>query len=409
MATHDAPFVELIFFDAGGGHRNAAIALKDVVADRFPGWRVDLVNLQELLEPVDPIHRITGYQSQNFYNGILKRGWTYGSLAMLRGLQAGIQLYSDPIEALIRKHWEASHPDLVVSLIPNFNGVLFRALRHAHSQVPYVTVMTDLADFPPHFWLEGQDQYVICGSAKAVAQASATGYGPDRIFRTSGMIIKPHFYRNDVFDRRAAREALSIEPDLPTALIMFGGYGSKTAAKIVDRLERSELDVQTIVLCGHNERLRQALEGKPRCYPIGFTDRVSDFMRMADFFIGKPGPGSLSEALHEGLPVIVESNARTMPQERYNALWVKEQKLGFAVKSFRGIADTVALILKDDVLAQYRANARRLDNRAVFEIPVILSHIMSSHSETERSIPLPPAAGFFKSRSLTRPSARAAR
>ena len=42
-------------------------------------------------------------------------------------------------------------------------------------------------------------------------------------------------------------------------------------------------------------------------------------MQLADFFIGKPGPGSISEAVQQGLPVIVVDNAWTMPQERYNA------------------------------------------------------------------------------------------
>ena len=51
-------------------------------------------------------------------------------------------------------------------------------------------------------------------------------------------------------------------------------------------------------------------------------------MRLADFFIGKPGPGCLSEAVQLGLPVITIRNAWTMPQERYNAQWVREQGLG---------------------------------------------------------------------------------
>ncbi len=60
-------------------------------------------------------------------------------------------------------------------------------------------------------------------------------------------------------------------------------------------------------------------------------------MQLADFFIGKPGPGSVSEALAMKLPVIVECNAWTLPQERYNAVWVVEKEVGLVLKNFRNI------------------------------------------------------------------------
>src|SRR5262245_13692219 len=265
LITPVPPSLELFFFDAGGGHRSAATALKAAIADRFPRWRVDLVNLQEVLWPFDPVRKLTGLQSQDVYNGLLKRGWSFGPF-MLRRLQQTIRLCTSPMESLLQKRWQGSRPDLVVSLIPNFNRVMFRALRRVHPQVPYVTVMTDLADYPPHFWQEKQDQFIICGSETAVRQARATGYRPERIFRASGMILKPQFYqdgrRSSAGDRRSARAELGLDPGLPTALIMFGGFGAKTAAGVVDRLSRSGPRVQSIVLCGHNEQLRQELQGR---------------------------------------------------------------------------------------------------------------------------------------------------
>jgi UDP-N-acetylglucosamine:LPS N-acetylglucosamine transferase len=370
--------LEFFFFDAGGGHRSAALALSEVIAERYPGWRIELVNLQEILAPVDMFHKVTGLQSQDFYNAILKRGWTFGSKAMLRTLQRGIRHYSPSFEDVLEKHWRGSKPDIVVSLIPNFNLILFRALRRVHAEIPYVTVMTDLADFPPHFWLEKQDQFMICGTDRAAEQARAAGYRPDRIFQSSGMILKPIFYRDIAEDRRAAREAIGLDPDLPTALIMFGGYGSKTAEKIVNRLARADLKLQTIVICGHNEKLRAALKDTQDCHAVGFTDRVPDFMRMADFFIGKPGPGSISEALHMGLPVIIERNNLTMPQERYNTDWVSEKEVGVVIRDFKRIGEAVSFLLTDGRLEQFRENARRLDNRAVYEIPAMLERIMES-------------------------------
>jgi 1,2-diacylglycerol 3-beta-galactosyltransferase len=109
----------------------------------------------------------------------------------------------------------------------------------------------------------------------------------------------------------------------------------------------------------------------------GFTREIPRYMALSDFFIGKPGPGSISEAVAMRLPVIVDRNAWTMPQERYNADWVIENDLGLVVKSFDNIADAAREILDPATLARFQANAAARHNRAVFEIPEILERILS--------------------------------
>ena len=110
----------------------------------------------------------------------------------------------------------------------------------------------------------------------------------------------------------------------------------------------------------------------------GFTKQMPYYMRLADFFIGKPGPGSISEALAMKLPVIVESNAWTLPQERYNAEWVKENQAGIVLPNFRGIASAVTELLRSENYARFRAAAEAQNNRAVFEIPDMLEKILTS-------------------------------
>jgi 1,2-diacylglycerol 3-beta-galactosyltransferase len=120
----------------------------------------------------------------------------------------------------------------------------------------------------------------------------------------------------------------------------------------------------------------RGIQGKIRKYVEGFTTEVPYYMRLADFFIGKPGPGSISEALAMQLPVIVERNARTLPQERYNADWVLAKQVGLVGRDFGQIAQTVEELLEPGNLARFRSNAAAVNNRAVFEIPNILNEIM---------------------------------
>jgi 1,2-diacylglycerol 3-beta-galactosyltransferase len=99
-------------------------------------------------------------------------------------------------------------------------------------------------------------------------------------------------------------------------------------------------------------------------------------MQLADFFIGKPGPGSIAEALAMGLPVIIERNAWTLPQERYNAGWVKEKEVGLVLSSFDTVVEAVTTLLNKDTFTKFQCNAKKMNNRALFEIPEILSHIL---------------------------------
>ena len=112
---------------------------------------------------------------------------------------------------------------------------------------------------------------------------------------------------------------------------------------------------------------------------VGFTSEVPRYMAISDFFIGKPGPGSISEALAMRLPVIIEQNNWTLPQERYNADWVREHETGIVVDDFRDIETAVRRLLDPPAFQRYRASVAKVNNRAVFEIPDILERILQSH------------------------------
>src|SRR5258708_13335698 len=122
----------------------------------------------------------------------------------------GIIGAEDPAKVkLLTAYWERQRPDMVVSLVPNFNRALFQSLRQALPGVPLVTILTDFADYPPHFWIERQPQYFICGTDRAVGQARALGHDNPHVFRTSGMILSPKFYETAELDPRPTRQKLA--------------------------------------------------------------------------------------------------------------------------------------------------------------------------------------------------------
>ena len=379
----------IVFHDAGGGHRATATALKDALATQSEPWEASLLNLQDLLDSLDIIRKLTGLRIQEAYNLILRKGWTRLTPQLLVALRQIIWLFHAPVVNVLKAYW-AEHPaDLVLSVIPHFNRELAESLAGLAPKPAFVTLLTDLADYPPHFWIERESEYLIVGSERAREQARAMGHPGERIFSTSGMVLKPKFYQQNVIDRVAERTRLGLDPDCPTGIVLFGGYGSRVMLDIARQLDESNAGVQLILLCGHNQKLiaeLQQLRTKKPMLVQGFTSNVEYFMALADFFIGKPGPGSISEALQLHLPVIVECNAKTLPQERYNAQWVTDNRFGLVVKSFpRDIASCVQRLLEPAAFSELRKSARSYCNRALLEVPLILERCIDAPEQRNRS------------------------
>jgi hypothetical protein len=376
--------IHILFHDAGGGHRNAAISLKAIIEEQQRPWQVELVQFQELTDRLDVLRKLTGIRIQEQYNVLLQNGWTLGSTYLLRVLQATIRLFHGPMVSLLKKFWQERPADLLISVIPHFNRQICESWSAVYPGRPFVTIITDLADFPPRFWIEPiKEQYVVGGTEKAAEQARAFGHDEEHIFQTSGMILRPDFYLQDDSDPIALRREMGLQSDLPTVIMLFGGHGSKVMYDITERLDAAALPLQLILICGRNEVLAAKLRARQWKIPvhvIGFTKEIHKLMRAADFMIGKPGPGSIAEAMVRKLPVLVECNSWTLPQERYNTQWVEEKRVGIVLKSFGDVLDGVRRMLEPGNLAEFRKNVAALDNRAIFEIPEILAKLLGDPS-----------------------------
>jgi len=372
--------IHVLFHDGGGGHRNAAVALQTVAAQQQRPWKIELIQFQDLTDKLDVLRKLTGIRIQEQYNILLRNGWTLGATQLLRVLQSTIRLFHRPMVRLLARYFREHPADLLVSVIPHFNRQIAEAWSSVYPERPFVTLITDLADFPPRFWIEPlEQQYLICGTERAVEQARAMGKQQSHIFATSGMILRPDFYRPDNTDPVALRRELGLQPNLPTGILLFGGFGSKVMYDIVERLDAARVPVQLIVICGRNDKLAEKFRSRSWNLPLhvlGFTKEVHRLMSAADFLIGKPGPGSIAEAMVRRLPVILECNAWTMPQERYNTEWVIEKRVGVVLSSFDEIVPGVKQLLEPAMLAAFRRNVAALNNQAIFEIPEIFAKLL---------------------------------
>lgn len=363
-------------YDMGAGHRSTANALKEAIAQKKLPWKVEIVEvLQEIFNTTRP---------QFVYNNfVLKKKWAKAINDPLSVplFKLEIRLRHQAWKKCLQQYWREHQPDLVLSLMPLVNRVLCESLQTELPEIPFVTSITDFADCPPNFWIESQEQLLICPSQTAVRQARTFGYPESKIYSTSGVVIHPRFYQPASVNRAAERQALGLKPDLPTGLVIFGSYGSPEMLNIAKSLENLEREIQLIFICGRNEQLAAKLQNFSSRFPRfieGFTKKVPDYMDLCDFFIGKPGSVGISEAVARKLPVITECNNLTLFQERPSADWLVNNQLGIVVDNFQHINQAVAELIAPENFSNYKNRVANYNNQAVFEVVDILEKILES-------------------------------
>ena len=198
--------VDFIFFDAGGGHRAAANALRQVMEQQKRPFEIRMVNLQEVLDAMDVFRKVTGLRLQDIYNLMLKKGWTLGSPQLMVGMHWVIRLFhSKTVQPAGRVLAGAPSGDGGLAGAESGSGAVResgagaagRAALSPSSPISRTTRRTSGSS--------SQVQHFICGSAKAVEQARAMGHAEDKVHRVSGMILNPRFYEIAPLSEKSGR------------------------------------------------------------------------------------------------------------------------------------------------------------------------------------------------------------
>jgi 1,2-diacylglycerol 3-beta-galactosyltransferase len=102
------------------------------------------------------------------------------------------------------------------------------------------------------------------------------------------------------------------------------------------------------VIAGRNERLRaelQAVDWPVPTFIYGFERRIPEMMQAATLLVTKAGPGTISEALNAGLPMVLYS--RLPGQEDGNVRYVVDEGVGVWAPGPERTAAAVGRWLRD--------------------------------------------------------------
>ena len=237
------PQVLLFTIDAGGGHRAAARALQAAVEETRAPIHLRVESFQQTLLPLDVLKRLTGLSLEDAYNVILRQHWSAFMVPLLRVMHAAIRVRRSAIVRTLAGWLRAQpRPAAVVSVFPNFNGILEDAIAASHPGVPLVVVLTDLADFPPRFWIEPGIDRVVVATDEARRQALAIGIPEPRITCVSGMVLHPRFHRAGGKDAGPGlRAELGFAAGDFVVTLLFGGKGSPEMLPLAARLLDDDL------------------------------------------------------------------------------------------------------------------------------------------------------------------------
>ena len=163
-----------------------------------------------------------------------------------------------------------------------------------------------VTDFEAHaLWMGEAVDFYCVAAEETKARLVARGAAPENVIAT-GIPIAGKFTNPPA--AAMVRKRMGLRDDLPTLLVLGGGFGMGPVAEILGELNKVAQPFQTLVVAGRNEELRRelaVLDHKHPTHVLGFVTNMHELMAAADLIITKPGGLTTSEALALGKPLFI--------------------------------------------------------------------------------------------------------
>ena len=328
----------LLYISNNSGHHRATLAIQEALNLLSPDLRIMNINCFNYTNPV--LEKVIN----STYNKVIKikpEVWEY--------------LYDNPkivrrshkIRSMIHKFNSKKLKKLITKFNPEAIactqafpcGMIADFKKTYKLDIPLVGVLTDY--YPHSYWIfDNVDGYIV-PSDQAKKRLVEAGVKKERV-HVYGIPISPTFSKP--LDRDFILENLDLDPKIPTVLIMGGGQGLGPIEELVFAVNTIERQLQVIVVCGTNKKLKKWLEKRKKLFRkkmtiLGYTKQINVLLDIADLIVTKPGGLTTAESLTKSLPIVI---VNPIPgQEAKNTEFLIEA--GVAVKA-RNPLDAAVLI-----------------------------------------------------------------
>ncbi len=378
---------------AGAGHLQAAAALEEA-------WRAlrpeDDVRLLDVLDYTPRWYRkiyVKGYlklieHAPDLYAMMFKKT---DNPERIKELTKFRRRSSRVMASRFVKELLAFQPEVL--LCPHYlpleilGGVLMKRSARAKFDPHIVCIVTD---FEAHaLWMEPCVNLFCVAAPGTKARLVARGTADDAVVVT-GIPIASKFSTR--VDAAAMRAQLKFAADVPTLLVLGGGFGMGPVREILGELNKIQRPLQVIVVCGKNEKLRQqvaATQSRHATQVLGFATNMQELMTVSDLILTKPGGLTTSEALAMGKPLFI---LNPIPgQEAANSDFLLEQGAAVKANCLEDLPFKVTSLLESKKLAQMSRVARSLGQpRAAAAVCLATLESLARQSGPSPAVPTEP-------------------
>ena len=352
----------------GGGHLAASNAIELQLKN---GYEVSSVNVfKDLLKPLDPVSYLTlkRYSGEELYNSFVPNK-SFKTLSLFYYVGAWfMQLKRTKIEHLLHDYFIQTQPSLIISVIPLINNIILDAAQELH--IPFMMVPTDL---DLNMYLRNitnptYKQFKIClpFDDEQIIQPVKHANIPEDQIAIVGAPLKPDFF--EIKNKFLLKIKLAIPINKPVIMILMGAQGSDIenyTAQLITLTQPAHL----LICVGKNDASKQAVAALSipehiTMSVVGFTERISDYMAVADLLITKSGTLSVCEAIYMHLPMLLDATSTILPWEKFNHTFIKEHNFGDSITSYNMIEPMISALLSDkNRLMEYKKNLKNFKKK----------------------------------------------
>lgn len=327
----------LIFYASyGGGHLSAAKSIENVINENYKDTETKLIDCMKYVNK--GVEKIT----TGAYKQMAKKApWAWGRIysASQKGVLAHISERSNKIMAVkLLKLLRQENADLVISTHPFGSQMCSYLKRKGKVNFTLATIMTDFA--PHDQWLVGNDftDYYFVAHNKMRNYLISKNIPKSKIFAT-GIPISTRFSQD--YNRKEILDSLEFKENKKTILFFGGGefgLGKTKTVQIFNAFVENFDNIQMIAISGKNPKMKECFKEVIDKYKkqnsiklLEYTNKVPEYMSIADLVVTKPGGLTTSESLASNLPMIIinpipgqeEENAKFL-ENKGIAVWIKK-------------------------------------------------------------------------------------
>ena len=309
------------------GHRSATMAIEKAIKELQPDTEILNINAFNYTNPISEkvVNRI--------YMEVIKRtpkvwDYLYDNPSVVKGLENIKKHIHKSNSPKLKKLFDRFNPDLIVCTQAFPCGMVADYKKTYNVNLPLVAVLTDY--IPHSYWVYDLVDYYITHSDDVSQRLEKKGVGPSKI-KDYGIPFDHKFTQK--LDKDKIYHKLGLDIQKPVVLIMGGGQGLGPIKTIVKSLEKSQYDIQELIVTGTNKKLFASLKRRIKHYKkdirlFGFIHNVHELMYISKVILSKPGGVTTAEVLSLGLPMVI---VKPIPGQEVNNTNFLTQK-GAAIK-----------------------------------------------------------------------------